>query len=199
MEKLLPESLAIHKKADEVFDRNRITAKSTDIKRKIEKAEEQLPHCESAEDHTSVLKSIENYKYQLTELDIEMRVQPKRAKKFTEDELQKLPEIYNKEFKPHYDRYKSLDKELKVKLQKLAKELDPIVAEMQEIERLELSFHMLKNKVIGRRRSFIELPISSSRYDGSTLRPPVNVFRSGDFKLSSQVKTLINQIKTTLK
>lgn len=196
MEKTLPRSTEIRNKAYEISNTSPLQRKKYQLKKEILEKEERLPHCESVEEHRIILDEIRDLEQQITEVDIELRVQPKKEKHFRENELQKLPAIYNEEFKPYYDQYVKLDKELKKRLQKIAKEIEPLVVEMKEIERLELDFHMLKNQVLGRRSEFIELPISGPHTNGQSLKPGYNFFASGDFTLASQVKTLISQIQT---
>ncbi len=195
MEKTLPKTAEIREKSYGVFDIHSLLAKRTSLENEILEKEERLTYCESVEEHREISEEIRVLKQKNGEVEVEIRINPKKQEQFLNTELKQLPEIYNEEFKPHYNRYKKLDKELKNKLQKLTKEIEPIVIEMNEIERLEGSFHLLKNKVKTGRSEFIKLPVSGSDTNGQSLKAPYNFHATRDSTLASEVNTLIKQIK----
>lgn len=187
----LPKTRELWAKIFKEIDRNRLFTKRNKIECEMDEVNDRLQRSESIEEYRSISNELEELQRQLTELEIEIRTQPKRAEAARENDMKLMPEVYNQEFKPYYDKYLKLDKELKKQLNKFAEEIGPIAKEMLEIERLERSFINAKmNSGLEEHRQYLKLPI-----DPRTLDKPSGWLVTKDYGMASGVKTIINQIK----
>lgn len=182
----LPKTTNLWKKIYNVIDSRQLYNKRDELQRAIKQANDSLKECESLDEYNSILQEIQSLKEQLTAVEIELRIQPKKEKKIRENELEKTPEVYNQEFQPYYDKYLKLDKELKKQLRKCAMDLEPIVNEMREIEKLEMQFHNLRTKGSNYNR-FLRLPINTQQISTDSF------YRS--YGLACSVELFINSIK----
>lgn len=187
----LPKTRELRKKIFDVLDFSDLWSKFYKIEREIKEVEGRLDRSESLEEYHSIQQEIFSLKKQQKEIEIEIRTQPKRAKAVRENEIKTLPEVYNQEFKPYYDKYLKLDKELKKQLKKFAEDTEQIAEEMRAIERLEVSFAAIKMATTTEEhRKFLKLPI-----DTNSLDKPTGWLIKKDYGIASGTKTIINQIK----
>jgi hypothetical protein len=188
----LPVTRGIWEKFIEATNSSKLSGKHQVITNAIKSAEGRLNQSESLEEFDMISKEIEGLKRQLKGVEIDIRTRPVQEKSVRNNEMKQLPEVYNQEFQPYYDKYIKLDNELKKQLKKFAKETEPIVKEMREIEQLEMSFHLLKMNVTGNDTKFLKLPIDSTHLVGSSF---------GDLRahgISSGVAQFISKIKNKL-
>jgi hypothetical protein len=187
----LPKTRELRKKIFAVLDKSNMWSKFRGIEREITEVKDRLEKSESLEEYQSTQNEIFDLKKQQKEIEIELRTQPKREKTVRENEMKLLPDVYNQEFKPYYDKYVKLDKELKKQLQKFAEDIEPITKEMLAIERLERSFYDAKMaSSLEEHRKYIKLPI-----DPRTLDKPSGWLVSRNYGIASGTNTIINQIK----
>lgn len=187
---VMPKSREIWSKLEEAKNTHKESQEYRKIQEEITAAEVRLKYCESMDEYDSISNEIEGLKRNLKEVEIQLRIKPVQERSIRKKELMELPSIYNEEFKPYYDKYLELNKELNKNLKKFALEVDPIVKRMEEIEKLERSFAILKMQVVENNTPFLKLPV-----DNSDLMWQLNVFEGMSRSLTSSVEKLINKIK----
>ncbi|MEC1723927.1 hypothetical protein P9E34_04095 [Schinkia azotoformans] len=186
----LPKTRELWAKIWKETDVNSLFTRRNKIEYEMDSAKDRLQRSETIDEYRSISNELQELQGQLTELEIEIRTLPKRAAAVRENEMKLMPDVYNQEFKPYYDKYVKLDKELKKQLKKFAEETEPIVKEMLEIEKLELSYHSAKTKPGNEYVQYLKLPI-----DRRTLDKPTGWLIKKDYGIASGTKTIINEIK----
>ena len=161
-------------------------------KMKIDLVKSRLEGAESMEEYRTINEEIAALDEKLQELEKEIRTLPIKEKEIRNNEMLKVPEVYNREFEPYYKEYIKLDEELKKQLKKFAKDVEPIVDEMRRIQQVENDYHRLKFDVssVNGARCYLDLPV-----ERKTLRRDVFQFNESIQNLAHHVKIIINEIK----
>ncbi|MEK5036906.1 hypothetical protein [Sporosarcina sp. FSL K6-3457] len=188
---MLRETSELWRKMEEAGDVQKFQVERRQLLKDIEKAEEQLKKVSSMEEYQTVSQDIKDLQAKITELEIKLRIQPKVSEEIFREEGAKVKDTYNREFRPYYDEYLKQKKQFEKELLGFAKSIEPIVNKMIEIEKLEQSFHMLKNKqYVADRSEFIKLPV-----DTATLDRAYSIFNPVHYNSSKSIKKIITAIK----
>ena len=161
----MQKTMSIWKRIEEVSNNGKLNNESREIKQKLDLANAQIKNVESMDEYNSISQEIQDLQNQLKGIEIEIRLRPRIENAVRTEERKKIKDTYNQEFKPHYDKYVKLDKQLKKQLNDFAKATGPIVKEMVEIENLERSLHSLKTQAIGETRQLISLPVDNKGFE----------------------------------
>lgn len=189
----LPKSTELWKEIESNTNPSDLYAKRDSLKREISSKKNDLKTCESMDQYRAILAEIRAMEDEQIELEIELNIFNKRAVKVRESLTQKIPETYNQEFKPYYDKYVKLEKDLNKKLKNFANDIEPLLDEMKKIEQLEQSYHMLKTKAINEHGKCLKLTI-----DKRSVGQTYSLVSGMEYGLVSELNRIVKKLKRFL-
>lgn len=187
----LPETTKLWATIQEKIDTSKLNIEKRELEQRIEDSPRSKAQAKTLKEYKEIEQQILESEERILYLDNELNMSRFKYQEAIEEDVPKLLPAFNKEFKPFYNEYKNLQKELDSKLKSFAKEVEPTVERMIEIENVESQAHMLK--IFGSQNcysQYLKLPI-----DTNTLERPYHFLNKMISTLTASVKQIIHEIK----
>lgn len=164
----LPNTYKLWSEIREKTDTHKLLRQKEKLERNLRDQLQRKSQAETLTEFKAAEKEILEIEQQILGVETEMDISKFRYKEAIEEDVPKLLSTYNEEFKPYYNEYATLQKELDTQLKAFAKKVEPTVNRMKELEKLETQAHMLKT--FGPQNNYskyLKLPVDTTSFERS--------------------------------
>ena len=187
----LPETTKLWSTIQGKIDTSKLVYEKQKIEQQIKYLSQEKSQAKTLTEYKEIERQILESEQHILDLENELNIARFKHQEAMEEDLPKLCPTFNNEFQPFYKEYKNLQKELDSKLKSFAKEVEPTVERMIEIENVESQAHGLK--IFGPQKGYsqyLKLPVDTTTFERSYSR-----FNGIIRGLSSSLKQIIYVIK----